>query len=451
MRKIYYLLLVLTTTIQAQTVSVEQFATGLNSIVDIANCGDDRLFVVQQNGVIRVLNSNGTAIAGNFLNIASLISTGGERGLLGIAFHPNYATNGFFFLNYTNTAGDTVIARYSVNPNNPNQALSNSGVIVMTIDQPFGNHNGGTLKFGPDGMLYIGMGDGGSGGDPNNYAQNINSLLGKMLRINVDTLPYTIPADNPFVGAAGSDEIYATGLRNPWKFCFDYETGDLWIADVGQQNIEEINKELYTVGGLNYGWRCYEGNSAYNTTGCVAQSELTFPEAVYPSTNNTAECSITGGYVYRGTQYPSMVGLYFFTDYCSGRIGTVSQNGTLTWRTTGNDNLYTTFGEDVNKNLYVAGGGTIFRVIDSALSIDQNETVELKIVPNPTSDFLRIDANDQAFPAQLKVFDLNGKLLLDAQYQKNQAVSISDWASGFYVAQLTLANGQQSTLKFNKK
>src|SRR5690554_2313016 len=267
-KTILSLFMALGLTSMAQTIILTPFATGFSDPVEIAHCGDDRLFIVQQGGAIKVVNSDGSVNAENFLNLSSLISTGSERGLLGLAFHPNYESNGYFFVNYTNTSGNTVIARYSVSNSNPNVADPSSGVILLTINQPFSNHNGGCIKFGPDGYLWISMGDGGSGGDPNNNGQNKSSLLGKMLRIDVDGETYTSPSDNPFVGTDGADEIWAYGLRNAWKFSFDRETGDVWIADVGQNAIEEINHESSTEPGLNYGWRCYEGNNTYNTSGC---------------------------------------------------------------------------------------------------------------------------------------------------------------------------------------
>ena len=227
-----------------QAIGLTAFVTGFTSPVDIEHPAEDtRLFVVQQTGAIRILNANGTINPTNFLTLTTAtISNGSERGLLGLAFHPNYATNGYFYVNYTNTAGNTVIARYTVSAN-PDVADATSATTILTVPQPFSNHNGGSLKFGPDGYLYIGMGDGGSAGDPGNRAQNINENLGKMLRIDVDAAsPYGIPADNPYVGITGNDEIWAVGLRNPWKFSFDMANGDLWIADVGQNQYEEINK-----------------------------------------------------------------------------------------------------------------------------------------------------------------------------------------------------------------
>jgi glucose/arabinose dehydrogenase len=323
MKRLLQFCVVLLTTISfAQTIGLQTFATGFSNPVAIVNAGDSRLFVVQRGGAIRILNANGTINATNFLTLtSSTIVSGGERGLLGLAFHPNYATNGYFYVNYTRASdGATVIARYNVSAN-PDVADASSAQVLLTIAQPFSNHNGGSLVFGPDGYLYIGMGDGGSGGDPDNYGQNINSLLGKMLRIDVDSgSPYAIPAGNPYAGATpGADEIWAVGMRNPWKFSFDKQTGDLWIADVGQNAREEINKAASTAAGLNYGWRCYEANIPYNTNGCQSASNYFMPVANYALGNGY--CSITGGYVYRGSTYPNMVGKYFFSDYCSNRIG----------------------------------------------------------------------------------------------------------------------------------
>ncbi|HSN49313.1 MAG TPA: PQQ-dependent sugar dehydrogenase, partial [Flavobacterium sp.] len=329
----------------SQTIGLETFASGFSSPLEITNAGDSRLFVVEKGGKIKILNSNGTTNTTAFLDISGLVSTNSERGLLGLAFHPNYASNGLFFINYTNLTGNTVIAKYIVDSGNPNAANVSSASILLTIVQPYANHNGGTLKFGPDGFLYIGMGDGGSSGDPENRAQNNSVLLGKMLRIDVNSgTPYGIPNDNPYVGIAGADEIWAIGLRNPWKFSFDKIKNNLWIADVGQNNIEEINVAGTTEAGLNYGWRCYEGNTAYNTTACPPQASMKFPLAVI--NQSTGACSVTGGYVYNGTSYPNFKELYFFTDYCNPQIGMLTTTGTISYSQTFAGNNFSTFGED---------------------------------------------------------------------------------------------------------
>lgn len=353
-------------------VQLQTFATGLSSPVGIYNCGDERLFILEQaSGDIEILNASGQSI-GQFLDLTGLISTGGERGLLGMAFHPNYLENGFFFVNYTNNAGNTVIARYTVS-GNPNIANSGSAQIIMTINQPYGNHNGGHIEFGPDGYLYIGMGDGGSSGDPQNYSQTNSTLLGKMLRIDVDNgLPYTIPADNPYyTSLAVPDEIWAFGVRNPWKFSFDRQTGDMWMGDVGQNAWEEVNfQPANSPGGENYGWRCYEGNAPYNTNGCQPQANYEAPVAVISHGNPYSWCSITGGVVYRGSAYPGMQGHYLFTDYCAGNILVIKQDGN-------NFNMhqalsaqgfgFVAFGENTTGEVFLAkvNNGTIYRIVDT--------------------------------------------------------------------------------------
>jgi glucose/arabinose dehydrogenase len=353
-------------------VQLQTFATGLSSPVGIYNCGDDRLFILEQSsGDIEMLNASGQSI-GKFLDLTGLISTGGERGLLGLAFHPNYLENGFFFVNYTNTAGNTVIARYTVS-GNPNIANSGSAQIIMTINQPYGNHNGGHIEFGPDGYLYIGMGDGGSTGDPQNYAQTNSTLLGKMLRIDVDNgLPYTIPADNPyFTSLAVPDEIWAFGLRNPWKFSFDRQTGDMWMGDVGLNAWEEVNfQPANSPGGENYGWRCYEGNAPYNTNGCQPQANYEAPVAVISHGNPYSWCSITGGVVYRGNAYPGMQGHYLFTDYCAGNIFAIKHeddNFNMHQALSAQGFGFVAFGQNTAGEVFLAkvNNGTIYRVVDT--------------------------------------------------------------------------------------
>ncbi|MEO8516753.1 MAG: PQQ-dependent sugar dehydrogenase [Flavobacterium sp.] len=432
----------------SQTIGLTSFATGFTSPVEITHTADSRLFVVEQGGIIKILNTNGTTNATPFLNVSGIISSGGERGLLGLAFHPNYASNGFFYVNYTNPAGNTVIARYSVS-GNPDVA-NTTGTVLLTITQPYSNHNGGTIKFGPDGYLYIGMGDGGSAGDPENRAQNITELLGKMLRIDVNSgAPYGVPANNPYVGVAGADEIWAIGLRNPWKFSFNRNNGDLWIADVGQNSVEEVNKVSSTLPGLNYGWRCYEGNSNYNTTGCAAPATMTFPLAVV--THAGGICSITGGYVYTGTTYPNFAGLYFFTDYCKPQIGMMTSTGAITYSTTFTGNNFTTFGEDNNGELYVAAinNGIIYKITDTSLGVNQFDKTEFIIYPNPTKSAVFIQKSNESYPTEVAIFDLNGKLLLTQKTENLpiNTVSTESLASGFYLMSVKNNLGVQFTHK----
>lgn len=398
--------------INAQTIVLQPFASGFNAPVAMAHAGDERMFVVQQGGLIRIVAPDGSIAATPFLNISSLVVSGGERGLLGLAFHPQYETNGYFYVNYTRSGdGATVIARYTRSASNPDLADNASAQILMVIPQPFSNHNGGSLAFGPDGYLYIGTGDGGSGGDPGNRSQNINDNLGKMLRIDVDgAAPYTNPATNPFVGVAGNDEIWATGLRNPWKFSFDTLTGDLWIADVGQNALEEINRVLFPLpAGLNFGWRCYEGNQVYNNSGCPPASALEMPFAQY--NHSGGRCSITGGYVYRGATYPNFTGLYFFADFCSGQIGTVDQTGTMTFASGLPSGSVMTFGQDASGELYVQKGTAIYKITDADLSTPTASVNSVSLSPNPNAGTFALSGENMRFPAQLQIFDVSGKLV----------------------------------------
>lgn len=370
-----------------QVIKIESLSTGLLYPVCIQNTGlpnDNRLFVVEKRGKIKIVNRvTGAVNPVPFLDIYNRVypitTVFDERGLLGLAFHPDYANNGYFYVNYINTNGKTVIARYQVSAF-PDTAIINSEQIIMTIHQPFSNHNGGNLMFGPeDGYLYISLGDGGSGGDPGNRAQNKDSLLGKTLRIDINNPapPYYFSAPgNPFYGSVpGRDEIFDIGLRNPWRCSFDRLTHDLWMGDVGQTNFEEINfrSKCDTV-GHNYGWRCYEGNASYNTSGCLPVSSFMPPVFVYA---HSLGCSVTGGYVYRGAQEGGLFGKYLFTDYCQGRIWATVPNGSGGWNTTQLtqqtpqiNNNFASFGEDVDGELYLAAisSGQIYRLRDTACS-----------------------------------------------------------------------------------
>ncbi len=354
-------------------VTLDLYENGFSSPVSISNAGDARLFIVERAGKIKIIDENGNGLAIPFLDIDNLvISTGGqsEQGLLGLAFHPDYANNGYYFVHYTNNSGDSQISRFTVDANNPNFSNPSSEKEIMTVDQPFGNHNGGDLAFGPDGYLYIGFGDGGAGGDPGNRSQNLGIPLGKLLRVDVDVDgPYEIPADNPFVGNPNAlDMIWAYGIRNPWRFNFDRMTGDLWMADVGQGNREEIDRQpAASTGGENYGWKCYEGNATFDTAGCPDVSELTAPVFDYDHAGFT-HCSVTGGYVYRGCMNPDLTGSYFFADYCSGRMWSLTPDGSggYTDNVVGNFSNFqiSAFGEGSDGEIYVAnmGNGSIYRL-----------------------------------------------------------------------------------------
>jgi glucose/arabinose dehydrogenase len=367
----YLVALVLSAVVsQAQpVVALEPVTGGFSQPVAIAHAGDARLFIVEQNGLVRIYDPPQVRTQ-PFLDIRPLVFNSGERGLLGLAFHPRYAENGFFYVNYVDRGGDTVIARFSRSATDANRADAGSLRVLLQVDQPFGNHKGGQLEFGPDGYLYIGLGDGGSGGDPDNRAQNRNELLGKMLRIDVDNgTTYGIPPSNPFVGQAGTrPEIWALGLRNPWRFSFDRFTGDLWIADVGQGEWEEINFQPATsIGGENYGWRRMEGSHCFNPqTGCDT-GNLVRPVIEYDHDHG---CSVTGGYVYRGTRSRRLTGMYIYGDFCSQTIWGARPDATgqlVSQVLIQNPGPISTFGEDVNGEVYVAdySEGNLYRIIDT--------------------------------------------------------------------------------------
>ena len=337
-----------------------------------------RLFVVEKGGTIKVVNRLGSSLIGTFLDVSSLVSTGGEQGLLGLAFDPQYASNGRFYISYTDVNGNSVIARYLVS-SNPDVAVSTADLIILTLAQPFANHNGGMIAFGPDNFLYIGFGDGGSGGDPDGHAQNPADLLGKLLRIDVSQsaapplFAYTIPSDNPFAAAALGNEIWSLGLRNPWRYSFDRQTGDLYIADVGQGHWEEVNVNVSTGPGsagkgVNYGWNVMEGNHCYPPATAICNSVgMTLPQVEYDHSN--AECSITGGYAYRGAAIPALQGTYFYGDFCAGFVrsfrlinGNVAQ--LFDWTTLRPGGNITSFGEDAAGEIYImTSAGGLYRIV----------------------------------------------------------------------------------------
>ena len=417
------LLIGLSSPARSITLNLQQLpgATGLSSPVAIADPGDGsgRLFIVEQAGRIRIWQ-NGALLPTAFLTIpAAKIACCGELGLLGLAFHPDFATNGYFFVNYTEPEPvdppscpqnafcdqNTVIARFQVQSiaepgtGSPNFADYATEVRLLRFNQPYANHNGGDLHFDSDGYLYIATGDGGSGGDPHNFGQNISSLLGKILRIDVDATPpaghglcgvepqaYAAAPGNPYLGAQvqGCDEVWHIGLRNPFRFSFDRSNGDIFIGDVGQGSREEIDFRAFGAPGVaNWGWRCYEGNNPLNTNGCGPIGNYLFPIHDYGHT--AGRCSVTGGYRYRGSVYPNLAGIYLFADYCTGEIWSLTQGGGGAWTVAGPhlDNSFSisSFGEDSSGELYVVAysTGTIYRIQEttptpSILDVDGDGT-----------------------------------------------------------------------------
>ena len=436
---LFVLLLVCSLFTAAQNkIKLVQFSTGYSSPVGIENAGDSRLFVVEQEGKIIICDSNGHRTNKPFLNITDrVLYNGGEQGLLGLAFDPGYASNGFFYVNYINKSGNTQISRFKVKSGDPDLASKTSEKFILKIDQPFANHNGGCTRFGPDGYLYIGMGDGGNGGDPNNNAQNTKSLLGKMLRIDVHHgNPYKIPGDNPFVDSSNyKPEIWALGLRNPWRWSFDALNGQMLIADVGQDSWEEVDLQLNGAGGKNYGWRCYEGKHPYNTDGCKPQNNYVSPRYEYPHSDSTGDCSITGGFVYRGTRYASLYGKYIFTDYCSGLFRLLyTQGGKARVRTAldGDDNAYSSFGEDVNNELYVCNlvNGNIYHITDGTTLLQNNyssnnkDVNRLSFSPNPSRGSINISyTSDKASQITLRITGILGEQVYVASRAVNAGIN----------------------------
>ncbi|HEY0042139.1 MAG TPA: PQQ-dependent sugar dehydrogenase [Flavisolibacter sp.] len=382
MRKFYFFLLLCSCVpffaFTQQAISYSPFITGLSAPVEIVNAGDgtNRLFIVQQSGAVRVYDpANGGLQATPFLNVAGIITYGGEQGLLSMAFHPQYETNGYFFIYYNNLAGDITVARYQATGTS-NVANAGSGVVLLSIPKRFDNHNGGHLQFGPDGNLYFATGDGGSGNDPDNNAQDSTKLLGKMLRINVDNFAtppyYTVPASNPFYNTANFDQrIWARGLRNPYRWSFDRLTGDMWIGDVGQGAKEEINFTPGTsTGGENYGWRCYEGT--IRTPGVPACDPVNYHPPIYEYNNPASGASsVVGGYVYRGTEYPFFQGYYIAADVYSGTaylLKAIGSGGFSTRIVSGLPNFVVGFGESENGTLYAVqqSTGTVHKIIPNA-------------------------------------------------------------------------------------
>lgn len=349
--------------------ALELVTGGFEKPLYLTHAGDqtNQVFVVEQAGRIWIVE-NGTRLADPFMDIVNLVgSSANEQGLLSVAFHPDYVNNGHVFVNYTNRDGDTVIARYQ-RTDNRNQADEESQEILLTIAQPYGNHNGGHILFGPDGYLYIGMGDGGAANDPHNYGQDVSHLLGKILRIDVDNgSPYGVPADNPFVSVDDArPEIWSYGWRNPWRIAFDALTEDMYVADVGQNQFEEVHVEFANnLGGENYGWRLMEGNHCFNPSDCdPAALNVVLPVAEY---DHAQGCSITGGYVYRGEAFPALAGTYLYGDYCTGIIWGIRPAGDGSWEEQlllQSDLIISSFGQDEAGELYLIEHrrGDIFRV-----------------------------------------------------------------------------------------
>ncbi len=437
MKHIIFLFLLFSFTTYSQTsIGVKKIAEGLSIPVDISFDINNTMYVVEKRGIIKVIDSLGQNQV--FLDITSRVNSGAnERGLLGLTFHPDYKNNAYLYVNYTGSNGGTVIARFTRNATDKNKADVSSAKTIMTIAQPFNNHNAGDLSFGRDGFLYIAMGDGGSGGDPNNYAQRPKELLGKMLRIdvNTETSPYLIPADNPYINNTDTlPEIWSIGLRNPWRFSFDKSNGELWIADVGQNKSEEISA-VKNVAKLNFGWRCYEGSQSFNLNGCDQTKQYVNPVHTYTTNSNGDGCSITGGYVYRGNTVDNIKGNYVFGDFCTGNMWMLIKN---------NNNQYTrekiykvgpqelsTFGEENNGEIYFAefGNGFIYKIQRMTVSTnDQKENKHVSLIPNPANTKITIEVEDYK---KAEIYTINGASLIKTA--TTQEIDIAELIPGMYL------------------
>ena len=446
-------------------IELKLLQSGFRKPVDIENAGDDRLFIVEARGIIKILAKDGTVNETPFLDIQDRVrDNSNEQGLLGLVFHPDYAQNGYFFVNYTYGSGDTRIARYTRDADNPDLADRDSEKTILEFDQPQSNHNAGDLNFGKDGMLYIGTGDGGGGNDVDNHSQTENDILGKMLRIDINTdEPYLIPPDNPFVDDANTlDEIWALGLRNPWRFSFDRETGDMFIADVGQGALEEINfQSSSSKGGENYGWHCLEGTANLRPSSCDDQDVLIPPVFEYGHENGNCGGSVTGGYVYRGSSYPFLFGKYLYADYCTGYIWGLERVDENSWNNTeflSSGAQWTTFGEDNNGELYVANrSGEISQIIlANTTNVDTaKDKLDIQINSNPFEENLQlIVQTERSGFAQFRLFDNSGRVLQQRDIQifrnTNLEIATKTLVSGIYFVEI-IFEGQRVMEKVVKK
>lgn len=437
-------------------IDLQAYVSGLDQPVAMAHAGDERLFVCEQPGRIRVIDAQGQLLPTPFLDIEEQVVTlGNEQGLLGLAFHPNFNTNGYFYVNYTGNGDSTTLSRFQVDTNDPNSGLTNSEKVLLKVAQPYRNHNAGDLAFGPDGYLYMALGDGGAGNDPEQAGQDRSSLLGTIIRLDVDQGdPYALPPDNPFVQQPNArPEIWSWGWRNPWRFSFDRQTGDMWIADVGQGAREEISREAAgSPGGLNYGWRCLEGTLNTGLCGNLPTSEA--PVFEYGHGGNTGR-SVTGGYVYRGDDYPVLQGHYVFGDYVSGRLWTIYPDGSGGYDTTSQGPLLSSgrlsaFGQAENGELYAASRneGTIYQVVASSTAdLQQAAREPLRLGPLPWEDQLQVTLPlDPITRIEVQISDLTGRVVYSERMRGQATFTLDrqELPAGLYVLEVRTGSLQWS-------
>lgn len=441
-------------TVAQPTVGFNKILSGLSAPVDIKNAGDSskRIFIVEQSGAVRIYK-NGHLLSKPFLNITKLVNFEGEQGLLSIAFHPGFEINRTFFVYYNNKNGNVTLARYKVSKNNPDSAASSTAVILFSRPKPNGynNHNGGSLQFGKDGYLYLSIGDGGGGGDPYRNGQNGKTFFGKMLRlnINVNTPPYyAIPSTNPFVNDPNVlDEIYHLGLRNPWKWSFDRLTYDMWIGDVGQDSLEEIDFRKWHSGGANFGWSCYEATHVYNTDTCKNKSSYVLPVFKYHHDVTWGGECVIGGYVYRGKKFPQLQGYYICADHQSNNAWKIKSNGTGGWNVylqKGAPNGIVSFGEDEAGELYASTKtGDVYHIITVTNFVEEdpgmkniNATtfVYPTLVDNHTVNILLNDHYNFA-----RIIDMNGNEIMKKEIGNSTgriSLHLPNLSAGTYIVQL---------------
>lgn len=426
--------------LNAQSFIVDLFSEGFSSPLDIQSAGDDRIFIVEKNGVVKIINSDGTVRSEPFIDLTDNIDPAGEGGLLGLAFHPEYNINGYFFVSYVDLNRDTQISRFNVSANNDNIADPNSELPILNFERNTVFHYGGALAFGPDNYLYIASGDDLTFVD----SQDTASFLGKILRIDIDNPSggnnYGIPADNPFVGSSSDlEEIWALGLRNPWKFSFDFVENTIWIADVGESSIEEINSVSILEGGLNFGWPCYEGSLKRKGQDCPPSNKLEFPIAEYSHDIGSA---IIGGYVYRGALFPDYYGTYLFADIGSKMIGWLDTNDDLNY-TFNYEKNWSSFGVDNKNEVYLAAftSGEIYKL---QLILNDEGTVNLKpiLYPNPSKNEVFIESQNNILK-HVKLFDMFGKTLIfrkNINHRKTR-IETHNLTSGIYILEIETIQG----------
>ena len=441
-------------------IELEEFATGLNQPVNLTHAGDERLFSVGKTGIVQIITAEGQVLPEPFLDITERVferNPPNEQGLLGLAFHPEFPDSSYFYVNYT-FGRDTRISRFTVDPSNPNQADTTSELIILDIAQPFENHNAGDLAFGADGYLYIPMGDGGGANDPRNSGQDSTSLLGKILRIDIDNPSdnrnYSIPVDNPYLtDSIIPDEVWSFGLRNPFRFSFDRQTNDIWIGDVGQNAREELNfLPNGEARGANFGWKCKEGELDRVASSCPpnADSILTPPIFTYVTNGDVGGdgCSIVGGYVYRGSEFPGLQGVYVFSDYCSGKIWTVTPDTASTWDIVDQGVFrrfeIAAFGENAGGELFLTylNQGIVYKVKDVGPVSLENTFAEgeVSFFPNPFSDKAVLAfSNPERRPYQLTLRDVQGRTVLSLDNLTEETIEIDRKAlsPGFYTLELS--------------